>query len=421
MSPRQSANRVAIVGAGHAGGRVAQHLRALGHAGSIALIGDEAHAPYERPALSKELLLGAKSAGDLTLTPHTFWTGAADDTRIERHHARAQRLLADERRLQLDDGSEIPFDHLVIATGGAARRAAIDGAELPGIVYLRTIDDGLALKAALRHTRSLAIIGAGVIGMEVAASASQLGVAVTVLEAGERVMARSVPPVVSAWIAALHREHGVVIETGVRVESISRGADNNGSRALTVSTSRDGRTQDIHADLVLIAVGIECDLAFLDGTGIASKAGIPVDEYCRSPLAPWCYAAGDVANTFNAHYGRSVRLETWRNAENQARAVAEFIVGRTEPYVEIPWMWTDQFGHNIQVVGLPEAGDTAIVRGEAGLAPATVVMVRNGRVTGGVMIDQGRDRRYLEALLGRVPAVSPVQLADPATPLKRMV
>ena len=418
MNAPSPVSRVAIVGAGHAGGRVAQHLRAMGHDGPIALIGDEAHAPYERPALSKELLLGRKSPGDLALTPHTFWTSSSRDAGIERHHARAQRLRAAERRLLLDNGVELEFDQLVIATGGAARRFALEGTQLPGVVYLRTIDDSLALKEALRSAQSLAIIGAGVIGMEVAASASELGVSVTVLEAGERVMARSVPPVVSEWIAALHRARGVSIETGVRIEAISRGTD---GRALTVLASREGCTSEINADLVLIAVGIECDLTFLDGTGIAGAAGVPVDAYCRSPAAPWCYAAGDVASTFNTHYGRNVRLETWRNAENQARAVAEFILGRTDPYVEIPWMWTDQFGHNIQVVGLPDAGDTAIVRGNADLDPATVVLLRDGRVTGGVMIDQGRDRRYLEALLGHAPKVPLEQLADPAMPLKGMV
>jgi 3-phenylpropionate/trans-cinnamate dioxygenase ferredoxin reductase subunit len=418
MNARQCTGRVAIVGAGHAGGRVAQHLRTLGHAGPIALIGDEVHAPYERPALSKELLLGQKTVGDLTLTPHAFWASHSDDAGVERHHARALRLSTDDRCLLLDNGTEIAFDELVIATGGSARRPAFEGAELPGIVYLRTIDDALALKEALQGARSLAIIGAGVIGMEVAASAAELGVSVTVLEAGDRVMARSVPAIVSEWITALHRAHGVAIETGVRVESISR---DTRERSLTVHASRDGSAREIVADLVLVAVGIECDLAFLNGTRIAGHAGVPVDAYCRSPVAPWCYAAGDVANTFNMHYGRNVRLETWRNAENQARAVAEFITGRTDPYVEIPWMWTDQFGHNVQVVGLPRADDTAIVRGGADMAPATVVLVRDGCVTGGVMIDQGRDRRHLEALLGRAPAVPLEQLADPSLPLKRMI
>lgn len=410
-------SRVAIVGAGHAGGRVAQHLRALGHRGPLSLIGAEVHAPYERPALSKELLLGQKTAAELTLAPDQFWDPQAmREAGIERIHARAQQLQVDARRLLLDDGRALDFDTLVLATGGDARRLKIPGAERAGVRYLRTLDDSLALKEALANCRGLAVIGAGVIGMEVAASAASLGVPVTVLEAGEHVMARCLPPIVSDWLAALHRARGVRLETGVTLERISEGSE----LRLCVEAERGGAALRIEADCVLVAIGIDCAPAFLTESGLADQHGVHVDAYCRTVRLPWCYAAGDVANTFSTDYEAPLRQETWRNAENQARAVAEFILGRSEPYRETPWMWSDQLGHNIQVVGMPHAHDAFTVRGELGSGPATVVATREGRVTGGVMVNQGRERRHLENLARNRTQVDLERLADASVSLKEL-
>jgi 3-phenylpropionate/trans-cinnamate dioxygenase ferredoxin reductase subunit len=172
--------------------------------------------------------------------------------------------------------------------------------------------------------------------------------------------------------------------------------------------------------VVLLAAGIQCAVDFLNETSIAGPDGILVDAFCRSPVAPWCYAAGDVAATANAFYGQTLRQETWRNAENQARAVAEFISGRTEPFNELPWMWTDQYGFNIQVVGHPGVDDCTVTRGVLGAGPTTLVSIREGRISGAVMINQGRERRVLERLIGERVTVNARRMADTSIALKEI-
>ncbi|WP_454737493.1 NAD(P)/FAD-dependent oxidoreductase [Cupriavidus necator] len=403
---------IVIVGAGHAGGRVAQHLRALGYDQRLTLVGEEPHAPYERPALSKELLKGERSAAELVLGPSDFWM---DGSAVEHVRGRASALDAGAKLLTLDDGSAIGFDRLVVATGGRARTLNIPGADLAGVVTLRTIDDSLALRETLMPGRRVAIVGAGVIGMEVAASARALGADVTVLEAGQRILARCLPAAASEWLHGLHTANGTCIETGVQVSCIERDGT-----ALRAHVARDGETWALAADIVLAAVGIDSGVDFLQGTGIANEHGVPVGADCRSPVAPWCFAAGDVALTYSPLYQRAVRQETWRNAENQAQAVAGFILGRTEPYVEVPWMWTDQLGHNIQVVGHPGDADEIIVRDGVSGDPATMLLLRGEQVVGGVLINNGRDRKHLEALVRNGTRVERSRLADTAVPLKAL-
>lgn len=403
---------IVIVGAGHAGGRVAQHLRALGYDQRLTLVGEEPHPPYERPALSKELLKGERTAPELVLGPAAFWT---DCDAVVHVRGRVSALDAEARLLSLSDGSTIGFDGLVVATGGRARTLNIPGTDLPGVFTLRTIDDSLALRETLAPGRRVVIVGAGVIGMEVTASARALGADVTVLEAGQRILARCLPPAASEWLHGLHTANGTRIETDVQVSGIERDGT-----ALLVHVARGGEAWTLGADVVLAAVGIDSGVDFLQGTGIANEHGVPVGVDCRSPVAPWCFAAGDVALTYSPLYQRAVRQETWRNAENQAQAVAGFLLGRTEPYVEVPWMWTDQLGHNIQVVGQPGDADDMVVRHGASGAPATMLLLRGGQVAGGVLIDNGRDRKHLEALVRHGTPVERSRLADAAIPLKAL-
>ena len=407
-------SHVAIVGAGHAGGRVAQHLRALGHSGRVTLIGAEAHAPYERPALSKEMLLGTTASENLVLAPNAFWMDdALAGIGIERVCATVESLDVDARRVRLHDGRHIGFDQLVVATGAAARRLPVPGCDLPGVQVLRTLDDCIALKAAFPACRELAIIGGGVIGMEVASSATKLGMHVTVLEAGSAIMNRCLPPLVSAWLEAQHAEQGVAVKKNVRVEKIVK----TGERLQIVTRTGDEPLLT-DADCVLMATGADCHPAFLLGTGLADTQGVHVDAHCRSPLAPWLCAAGDVACLRDAESGVALRQETWRNAENQARAVAEMLLGRTEPYRETPWMWTDQHGHAIQVTGTPDGAHEWIVRGSLEAASATLVGLRNGCVHAGVTINQSRDRRHIEALVTGRHAVDKLRMADTRHALK---
>lgn len=408
-----SQGTVAIVGAGHAGGRVAQHLVSKGYAGQVILIGEEPHPPYERPALSKELLLGSKTVDDLLLAPASFW---GETPNLQRLHGRVVELDRRGKTLHLATGETVGFDHLVLATGGSPRRLGVLGGDLPGLHYLRTLDDGHSLRQVLAGARSLIVIGAGVIGMEAAASATRMGVQVTVVEAGARIMARCIPEPVSNWIADRHRAEGVRLHLGASVNAIKSTGTGYGVEILDANKA----PLRLEADAVLVAVGIECETGFADQAGVLVDGGIVVDEYCRSVNTPWCYAVGDVARTYVPEMGHHVRQETWRNAENQALAVAEFILGRAEPYREIQWMWTDQFDQNIQVVGVPQADDEVVVRGDLSTGKATLVHLRLGRVVGGVMINQGRDRRPLEALVERNTVVEKARLADPNVSLKQV-
>ncbi|WP_034300466.1 NAD(P)/FAD-dependent oxidoreductase [Herbaspirillum sp. RV1423] len=406
-----SAPHVLIAGAGHAGGRVAQALRAAGFTGRVTMVGEESHAPYERPALSKELLLGRKTVGEIMLEPREFWR---DEQQVAAVNGRIAAVGAD-RVARLDSGETIAFDILVVAAGGHARKLTVVGGDLPEVRTLRSIDDCLALRGALAEGRRLLVIGGGVIGMEAASSAAALGMHVTVLETGPRIMARCLPPEGSRWLQALHEERGVRVETGVAVEAIRR-ADG----VLSAQASRAGQALQFDADLVLAAVGITPATAFLAGSGVALDNGVLTDARCRNPAAPWCYAVGDIANSFNPLYGRHVRQETWRNAENQARAVAASIMGSGEAYEEMPWMWTDQHERNIQVVGIYTPGDLVVSRIAPGEQGGVLLWLHEGKVAGGMLVDCGRERKQLEILARRQAEVEPATLSDTAISLKEL-
>ena len=403
--------RIVIVGAGHGGGRMAQHLRRTGFAGSITLVGDEAELPYERPALSKEILFGTKSPDDVKLQEASVWAETDIDLILS---CAAAGIEADSRRVQLTDGRDLPFDRLILATGGTARPLPVLGGDNPRVVSLRTMADGLALARHLPAISRLVIIGGGVIGLEVAAAARKHGVAVTILEAGPRLMARIGPAVLSDWLLATHRAAGVDIRLGAATTAIS------GGTALRVH-GHDGRGDFVlDADLVLSAIGIAPAIGCLAGAGLELRNGIVVNERCQVPGEP-IYAIGDVANTYSPLYKTHVRLETWRNAENQSKALAELLNGRIEPYVEVPWMWSDQFDRNIQVVGLWSEDADVVLRGDVGAKGSSCLYVREGRVMGGVLWDQGRDRRFLEKLVVDGKVHDMLHLSDPTVALRTLV
>jgi len=400
------ATHVAVVGAGHAGGRVVQQLRKLGFSGRITLVGEEEYAPYERPPLSKEFLLDQQDVNSLILGPQEFW---ADAEACERIHGRVTRVHEGARILTIDNDRNLSFDTLVIATGGRPRKPSIPGVDLPGVHTLRTIQDSLALKSQFAPERRLVVIGAGVIGMEVASSAVAKGMHVTVLERSDRIMGRCLPREGADWLAQVHGRQSVSIRTHVQVGSIEQ-ATESGVLAVHV-VDAENQSSVIEADIALLAIGIECDLSFLDGSGISIADGVIVDEQCRVPGMPWVYAVGDVANTPNPYLNSSFRQETWRNAENQATAVAEFIMeARSEPFVELPWMWTDQHGFNIQVVGVPQEGDRAVFGGSLENGAGSLIWLREGVVAGGMLVNNGRERKALETLVQRAVAIDPAEL-----------
>lgn len=395
--------RVLVIGAGHAGGRVAHHLRGYGFAGGIVLVGEEAHPPYERPPLSKSLLAGASAPADTYLKSPADWASDGVTLRL----ADPVHLVdATAGSARLASGAEIAFDYLIVATGSSNRQLAI----APHLPSLRTIDDSLALRATMDGARSVAIIGGGVIGLEVAATASAAGLSVTVLEAGSRVMGRILSPPASEWLASEHCAAGVRIVTGSTVEAVEERA---GRHVLTV----DGK--EIEADVVVAAIGSMPQVPDIAGAERGASGGLLTDARCRiSGLGPACFSIGDAAESWSPLYSRHVRQETWRNAETQAKSVAATICGQDGPAPELPWMWTDQLGRNIQVLGLWEPGLEVIARGRLGERGSSEYWLKNGEVRGAVLYDNGRERRFIETMMrdrARPPAEA---LADASVRLR---
>jgi len=412
MSQHSNTNTIVIVGAGQAGGQAARQLLAEGYAGRIVLAGAESYPPYERPPLSKAVLKDTTAESTLPILsadeladPRIEFCPATSVTEVDPRGAIAR----------LSSGESIRFDACLIATGGNARALSIPGAEL--CCNLRTLDDSRELRARLTPGKRLVIIGGGVIGCEVAATAISLGCETTILEAGTRLMARILPPAGSDWLASRQIEVGVRIATGARVEKIQRQGD-----ALRVEGVDDrGAPLKIEADIVLSSVGMVPNAGLVPASAQGTSGGILTDACGRVAELPGIFALGDVAESWNAIYGRTLRLETWRNADKQARAIARTICGNETPHVEIPWMWTDQLGHNIQVVGLWTEGAKVVCRGNMGEPGSAMFWIEDGVLRGGVLIDAGRERRFLEKLVETGARPSPEALADPSRPLKSLL
>ncbi|CAO3436015.1 NAD(P)/FAD-dependent oxidoreductase [Azospirillum endophyticum] len=399
-----------VVGGGQAAAWIARTLRAEGFAGRLVLIGDEPHWPYERPALSKEFLRGTGSVEAITLL------GAAQAGEAGVECWLGQRVTAVEREARVvtvADGRSVAYDTLFLATGGRARRLpGLDSVPAERVHTLRTLTESERLRGALAGAKHLLVLGGGWIGLEVAATARALGVEVTVVEAAPRLCARTMPPVVSDWLHSLHEANGVRVLTGVGVAGATGTTDD-----VAVTLADGGR---LEADHLLLGIGIEPEVGLAAAMGLALDDGIVVDAQGRTS-DPRIFAAGDVARHPNAFAGASLRLESWANAQNQAIAAARAALGGTGVYADIPWFWSDQYGMNVQMLGLPGLGNRAVARGtpEAG-SGCWLMLDDSGVVVGAVAVNAARDLRVLRKLLedGRAPL--PDAWADTATPVQRL-
>ncbi|MFZ9131631.1 MAG: NAD(P)/FAD-dependent oxidoreductase [Gemmobacter sp.] len=397
---------VVIVGAGQAGAWVAATLRAEAPGARIVMIGAEPHAPYERPPLSKGILAGKAEPASAALRPPGYWEGAGIALATGRRAVAIDRAA---RCVLLDDGTAEPYGTLVLTTGAEARTldAPVD-AGAP-VFMLRTLDDALALGARLRPGARIVAIGAGFVGLEVAATAREAGCAVTVLEAAPAALGRVLDPTVADEIVDLHRRHGIEVAFGVRVNAI-RGAPGGGARV----DLADGRS--IAADTVVVGIGARpCD-DLARAAGIACDDGILTDAEGRTS-DPLIFAAGDVARAMHPLMGRPLRLESWQNAQNQGIALGKLLAGGEAPAAEVPWFWTDQFGANFQMCGAPRAWDQVVWRGRPEDGRWSVLYLCAGRAVAGNTFDAARDMRALRRLVEVGAPVDPARFADPATNL----
>ena len=400
-----SARAIVIVGAGQAGGWAATTLRSRGYDGRVLLLGEEPHAPYERPPLSKAVLGGQAAAESTEL----FSAARLTELDIEfRPGIAATRLRVDDKQVESSDGGSAAFDKLILCTGGRPVVPALPGVSSAAVHVLRTRDDALRLRAQLGPGKHVVIVGGGWIGLEVAATARQSGSRVTVLEQAGRLCARSVQPGVSAHLAALHAAQGVEVRLGASLCAVHPQPDGR-----AVAELADGSA--IAADAVVLGVGLQANDALARAAGIECDRGVLVDAYCRTSATD-VFAAGDVAVSVGA-VGR-VRLESWQNAQDQGAAAALSALGESMPYTPSGAVWSEQYDAMVQIVGFPALAASEVLRPQAeSRALLSVALDAGGRIVAAVAVDAPRELRQLRKWIAQGAVLDPALLQRPDVPL----
>ena len=383
--------RIAVVGASLAGLRAVEFLRRAKFEGQLVLIGAEKHTPYDRPPLSKEVLRGEADQQGLALRRKSY-----DDLDVDlRLGQRAVFLDTDKREVRLESGDAVGYDGLIIATGGEVR-ALPNQPTMAGIHMLRTLDDALAIRAALQAKPRVAVIGAGFIGAEVAASARQLGLDVTMIEALETPLAQSLGPRIGRLLQDAHERRGVRVLCGRRVEGFD-GADRVQSLRLD-----DGSRVD--SDLVVVGIGVKPAVSWLEGSEIEIEDGVRCDETLATSVSG-VVAAGDVASWYNPLFEERMRVEHWTNAVEQARhAVSTLLAapGEAKPFASVPMFWSDQFDLKIQGAGRPRRSDELVfARGAPEPEKLVALYGRAGRLVGALAFNQAPKLVQLRMLIAK--------------------
>ncbi len=398
---------IVIVGAGHAGGRAAQALRAAGFAGRVVLVGEEKYPPYERPPLSKELIVTDAGLEKARLHDPAWY----EQNKVElKLGAPAEAIDRAGKRVKVG-GEWIAYDKLMLTTGARVRKVPIPGTDLPGFFYLRDFNDTQAIRARLAPGVRAVVIGGGFIGLETAASAVKRGATVTVLEVADRLMGRAVALEIGTWFAALHKKKGVDLRLGVRIKAI----EGAGKVERVVLDGAD----PIPADIVVAGIGIVPNVEIAAVAGLDVGNGIVVDE-CGRTSDPAIWAAGDCALQPNAFLGRKMRLESYQNAQDQAMAVARNMIGEPKPYEDSLWVWSDQHDVNLQMTGAPEGYDKLVWRGDPAGGAFMVFYLKDGRIVAINTVNMGREMKPAQRLMQSKKAFDPAQLADPNVRLLKL-
>jgi 3-phenylpropionate/trans-cinnamate dioxygenase ferredoxin reductase subunit len=404
-SPRS----IVIVGASLAGAKAAQTLREEGYDGRLVLVGEEPERPYERPPLSKDYLRGETARAKVYVHEPGFYDEQAIELRTE---TTATAIDTAERTVTLADGERLAWDRLLLTVGAEPRRLSVPGADLDGVLYLRDLADCDRLRGVLGGGGRLVVVGAGWIGSEVAASARQAGLEVSLLERLAVPLENVLGPTIGGFYAELHRERGVELLTGVELEALE------GAGRLERVRLADGRTIDCSA--VVVGVGVAPRTALAEAAGLAVDNGLLVDASLRTS-APQVYAAGDVANAVHPFYGRRVRVEHWANALNQGPAAARNMLGGEEPYDRLPYFFSDQYDVGMEYTGLASGSDRIVLRGDPDARELIAFWIADGRVVAGMNVNVWDVTEPIQALIRSRALVDPARLQDPDVPLEALV
>lgn len=400
-----------IIGAGQAGAWAIYALRDEAEfEGKIVLIGEEDYIPYERPPLSKSAMLGDTSVEDAYFWPREKY----DEWNVEmRLRTRAESIDRAAKSVMLSDGETVSYDRLLIATGTRPRLLPIDGKDLGGVHYLRTIADTLAIQNDIPDGGSALIVGGGWIGLEVAGALAKRNCKAIVVELADRLCGRAVPPEISDWLLSFHQGHGVDVRLNTGVERL---IGENGK--LTGAELPGGEIID--CSLAIIGIGVLPNSEIAEAAGLDIDNGVVVDAQGRTS-DPDIFAAGDLTNHPNALLGRRIRLESWENAQNQARVAAKAMAGKGEDYAEIPWFWSDQFDANIQMIGVPQSWEQLATRGDPASGEFITFYLKDGKIDGAISINNPRDVRFAKRLMQAGKQVSAEDLANPDIKLQALL
>ena len=401
---------IVIVGASHAAAETIASLRKFGWQGGITLIGDESLLPYQRPPLSKAYYKGEIEAEKLLIRPESFYQKNEVTLMLGR---RVESINRDTQTLTLDGGETLEYGHLILATGTRARKLPINGADLAGINYLRSKTDVDAIKSQLNSGAKLLIVGAGYIGLEVAASAVKQGIEVIVLEAMDRVLARVTSPQVSEFYQGVHKEEGVDIRLNALLKEFQK--NDQGLQAIT----GDGET--ITFDAAIVGIGVIPNTELAEDAGLTCDNGIVVNEFTQTE-DPHVYAIGDCSNHHNFLYDRRIRLESVPNAVEQAKVAAATICGRELIYDQLPWFWSDQYDVKLQTAGLFQDHDEVIIRGDINKSRKCAVFYLKGGILIAVdALNSPAEFMLSKKLITQKASPDTTKLADPEISLKEFL
>jgi 3-phenylpropionate/trans-cinnamate dioxygenase ferredoxin reductase subunit len=400
--------RIVIAGGGQAAVQAVDTLRRRGFKGRLTLVGDETWPPYQRPPLSKKYLGGNLERERLLIRPAAFFAEHAVTTHFGH---RVTEIARRERYVRLDDGLVVPYDALLLATGSRPRRLLVPGSELAGVHYLRTIADADRIRSECAAGRRLVIVGGGYVGLEVAATARERGMEVTVLEMAPRVMSRVTSPEVSVFYQTEHARHGVHVLCNESVRALH--GDPRTGRVRAVLTESGA---EYPADLVIAGVGVAPADELAQAAGLECENGVVTDVYCRTADEA-IYAAGDCASHLSRQYGRHLRLESVDNAFEQGTTVALNLLGTPTMHDKVPWFWSDQFDLKLIIIGVGYGCDTTIVRGSPVTRSFSICYLRNGELVALDSINAAKDQMAARKLIAVHARLDVARLADPSIPL----